>query len=1256
MADITTRAGKGAPLENDEVDANFTNLDDDKLEATDLSVSTGAASGGGTLSYSAGVFTFAPADLSSYITDLSAFTTTDLAEGTNLYYTNERVDDRVNALIVAGLGITTDYNDAAGTLTIESDTIEELCKNGTGSTILQGTPVYQTGTAGNFMEIAPADASSAATMPAVGVLAEDLTAGAEGTLLLMGRISGLDTSAFNEGDVIYVASGGGYTNTRPTGESVLVQNLGRVTKVNASNGGGVVMGSGRSNDVPNLTDGNIFIGNASGTYDKRAIVVADISDLTATATELNYTDGVTSNIQTQLNTKAPLASPTFTGTVTADGLSLGDNDKAIFGAGNDLQIYHDGTSSYIVDNGTGNLQIDANDFRVRKPDGSEAMIHANSDGAVKLFYDGGATPKLATTATGIDVTGNYVNSGHLLHNNNSGLKIIGGGDATNTGSNLTLYGGSNASAGTFRFRNGTATHLEVAGNGDISFYEDTGTTAKFFWDASAESLTLNSTLKVEGGTTNGFVQASGSAFQIGASTASNLIVYTNNSEAMRIDSSGNVVIGSSSTDGRLKLSAPSGHSNSSSIALYGNNGSAFGGSNVVRSKIDSITDGTAFGANMRFFTNDTSNVYQERLRIDSSGRVGINTSIPLWVLQTGNLRGTDTAPSFAGTGDGFAIDVYNEANPYERHISLAALGSGTTVADMSFYVDSGSAAVQAMTIASSGNVGIGTSSPITNLDILDTSESVLTLRASNSSGTRTAIRFQDGGTGTGTSGLFIGRSFGGNYIATNEAEPLIFTTNAAEAMRIDSSGNVGIGTSSPSSLLHVQGGSSSGIIQLGTGIREWKHIVSSSTGYYFLQDATAGSNRIAVDTSGNVGIGNTAPQYQLDLNTTGSNTLFGAGISASGSPLNLNLSSWGQSGGRSGIITFTTGSATNGSERMRIDSSGKVGIGMTPIADRQLSVYASGNSIFSLHNSTTGTGTGDGFQIQLVSDDVYLVNYEPDGVMRFYTAPSGGSTTERMRLDSSGNLLVGKTTASGSTQGAELRADGRLLAVSTSDFAGYFNRKTTDGEIVRFVKDTTTVGSIGVSGGALQISGNTNSGLQFNSSAFVPMQNGATIDATIDLGSSARRFKDLYLSGGVYLGGTGAANKLDDYEEGTFTPVVADAQDIGNTATGTFTGSYTKIGRLVIAEISLININTSGMTGTNDLYIRNFPFTNSSTSQGIVSFNSVTNSGAVTAYMTNSTAAFRLAEQLNNASRDMITVNQISSGTSDILVTLIYRT
>ena len=62
MATITTRSGKGSPLTNNEVDANFTNLNSDKIELTNLSVTVASASGGGSLSYAngSGVFTFTP--------------------------------------------------------------------------------------------------------------------------------------------------------------------------------------------------------------------------------------------------------------------------------------------------------------------------------------------------------------------------------------------------------------------------------------------------------------------------------------------------------------------------------------------------------------------------------------------------------------------------------------------------------------------------------------------------------------------------------------------------------------------------------------------------------------------------------------------------------------------------------------------------------------------------------------------------------------------------------------------------------------------------------------------------------------------------------------------------------------------------------------------------------------------------------------------------------------------------------------------
>lgn len=82
---------------------------------------------------------------------------------------------------------------------------------------------------------------------------------------------------------------------------------------------------------------------------------------------------------------------------------LADNDKAIFGTGSDLQIYHDGTNSYIKDAGTGVITIQSNQIRIQNAAGTEDVAFFNQDGDVKLYYD--SSVKLATTSTGVSVTG-----------------------------------------------------------------------------------------------------------------------------------------------------------------------------------------------------------------------------------------------------------------------------------------------------------------------------------------------------------------------------------------------------------------------------------------------------------------------------------------------------------------------------------------------------------------------------------------------------------------------------------------------------------------------------------------------------------------------------------------------------------------------------------------------------------------------------------------------------------------------------------
>ena len=124
------------------------------------------------------------------------------------------------------------------------------------------------------------------------------------------------------------------------------------------------------------------------------------------------------------------AAATVTGEITANGgIALGDNDTATFGAGDDLQIYHDGSASRIVDSGTGGLtlQADAN-VVIQNSAGTETKAEFTTDGGVNLYYDNAA--KLATTSTGIDVTGNMIADG------------VGIGTSPATGYKMDILGAS----------------------------------------------------------------------------------------------------------------------------------------------------------------------------------------------------------------------------------------------------------------------------------------------------------------------------------------------------------------------------------------------------------------------------------------------------------------------------------------------------------------------------------------------------------------------------------------------------------------------------------------------------------------------------------------------------------------------------------------------------------------------------------------------------------------------------------------------
>ena len=224
---------------------------------------------------------------------------------------------------------------------------------------------------------------------------------------------------------------------------------------------------------------------------------------------------------TNLNTdKLELSGGTMTGDV-----GHGDNVKATFGASSDLQIYHDGNHSYISDQGTGRLYLRAsNDLFISDAAGSKHKAVFTTNGAVSLRYDG--DQKFATTSTGVDITGTLTSDGLTVEQSGVTTATISstGDNATDlvfdtnranannalgriwhrwNGNNAALIEGkagddtTNKDEGWLRFWTADAgnlrTRMDIDYNGDISFYEDTGTTPKFFWDASAESLGIGTT-------------------------------------------------------------------------------------------------------------------------------------------------------------------------------------------------------------------------------------------------------------------------------------------------------------------------------------------------------------------------------------------------------------------------------------------------------------------------------------------------------------------------------------------------------------------------------------------------------------------------------------------------------------------------------------------------------------------------------------------------------------------------------------------
>jgi len=165
------------------------------------------------------------------------------------------------------------------------------------------------------------------------------------------------------------------------------------------------------------------------------------------------------------------------GTLEGD-LSFGDNDKAKFGAGDDLQIYSDGTHSRIYESGSGLLIVRASNFNVNNADGTDSYITMQDGGAVTAYYDGSA--KLATTSTGVDVTGETSAGSRLVLQNKSTGVEVNSSIRHHTNNYAYMFGGTNGLI--FANNTGEDTRIKLQDSNEIEFI--TSSTNRMVIDSS----------------------------------------------------------------------------------------------------------------------------------------------------------------------------------------------------------------------------------------------------------------------------------------------------------------------------------------------------------------------------------------------------------------------------------------------------------------------------------------------------------------------------------------------------------------------------------------------------------------------------------------------------------------------------------------------------------------------------------------------------------------------------------------------------
>jgi hypothetical protein len=553
----------------------------------------------------------------------------------------------------------------------------------------------------------------------------------------------------------------------------------------------------------------------------------------------------------------------------------------------------DGTASATIANSTGVITV-------------VSLVATTADingGTIDGAIIGGSTPAAGTFTTTAATTGNITTvNATTVDTTNLEVTSLKAKDGTAAGSiadstgvvtlassvlttadinggtiDGTVIGGSSAAAGTF---------TTVTASGDVSVADkiihtgDTNTAIRFPADdtvtvetAGSERMRINSTGNVGIGTST--PQAKLSVRNVSNSDSKTVDLIGQRNFTATTSGATSIIAVSNQTRGTHDFGA---------IRFEQNPATIDGGGALVRMYAGGAS--SSFPTNTEFLrataitsANGVDNIQlstlgSERMRITSTGNVGIGTSSPAYTLDVlgimaaqgayftattpanvGSLTSTITSRTGAGASNS-ALVAYHATAVAGRSIASFFSNIGTTEAKVAEINTQGGAYF-------AGNVGIGTSSPANKLHVNSGSTNIVAYF--ESSGTSPKIRVADGTNDAYVSATPTGAFFGAN-------------SNNNFNVCVTSTGNVGIGTSSPSFALDVHGlletmrvkrvgagSSASLIIEDGDGNQHSLQADASSDGLIYRQGET---ERLRITSTGNVGIGESAPDYKLDVNGT----------------------------------------------------------------------------------------------------------------------------------------------------------------------------------------------------------------------------------------------------------------------------------------------------------------------------------------------------------------------------------------------------